>query len=308
MREKRERKEKFMKEKRLEFEKIIGLSRIFIGVFATVMMLFILLSLPASAENFKYDFPPSAAEVNVNLDGRSVLEGEAAIIDSVTYVPLRSFSELCDADSIGWNENTKTATVEKYNMRASISKESPYIEASGRYFMLNTPILNINDRLFVPVREMAKLFSLDVKWDDKMRTVVLKNTNKSFVGGDRYYSNDDLYWLSRIISAEARGEVLRGKIAVGNVVLNRMRSSSYPNTIYGVIFDRKNGTQFSPVAIGSIYNTPTQESVIAAKICLEGHTLSNEILFFMNPRIATNNWIAKNREFAFKIGNHSFYK
>lgn len=301
MREKRERKEKFMKEKRLKFQNLLS-------CFVMLICFVALFSLPAFAEDFKYDFPDGAAEVNIELDGRRILEGEAAIIDSVTYVPLRSFSELCDADSIGWNSKTRTATVEKYNMRASLSKESPYIEASGRYFMLNTPILNINDRLFVPVREMAKLFSLDVKWDDKMRTVVLKNTNKSFVGGDRYYSNDDLYWLSRIISAESRGEVLRGKIAVGNVVLNRKRSSSYPNTIYGVIFDRKNGTQFSPVAIGTIYNTPTKESVIAAKICLEGYTLSDEILFFMNPRIATNNWIAKNREFAFKIGNHSFYK
>ena len=304
MREKRERKEKFMKEKRLKIMKISRIS----GIFATILMLFMMISLPAFAEDLKYDFPSSSAQVNIELDGRRVLDGEAAIINSVTYVPLRSFSELCDVESIEWNAKTRTATVEKYNMRASLSKESPYIEASGRYFMLNTPILNINDRLFVPVREMAKLFSLDVKWDDKTRTVVLKNTNKAFVSGEKFYNKDDLYWLSRIISAESQGEVLRGKIAVGNVVLNRMRSSSYPNTIYGVIFDRKNGTQFSPVAIGSIYNTPTQESVIAAKICLEGHTLSNEILFFMNPRIATNNWIAKNREFAFKIGNHSFYK
>ena len=308
MREKRERKEKFMKEKRLKFKRIIRISRIITTVFATVLMLFALLSFTASAEDSKYDFPLSAVQVNIELDGRRVLEGEAAIIDSVTYVPLRSFSQLCNADSITWNSKTRTATVEKYNMRASISEQSPYIEASGRYFMLNTPILNISDRLFVPIRELSKLFSIEVKWDANTLTVVLKNTNKAFISGEKFYNKDDLYWLSRIISAESQGEVLRGKIAVGNVVLNRMRSSSYPNTIYGVIFDRKNGTQFSPVAIGSIYNTPTQESVIAAKICLEGHTLSNEILFFMNPRIATNNWRAKNREFAFKIGNHSFYK
>ena len=308
MREKREGKEKFMKEKRLEFEKIIRIPRIITTVFAIALTLFALLSLTASAEDLKYDFPPSAAQVNIELDERRVLDGEAAIIDSVTYVPLRSFSELCDPESISWNSKTRTATVEKYNMRASISEESPYIEASGRYFMLNTPVLNISDRLFVPVRELSKLFSIEVNWNANTRTVVLKNTNKAFVSGEKFYNKDDLYWLSRIISAESQGEVLRGKIAVGNVVLNRVRSKNYPNTIYGVIFDRKNGTQFSPVAIGSIYNTPTQESVIAAKICLEGYSLSDEILFFMNPRIATNNWISKNREFAFKIGNHSFYK
>ena len=110
-----------------------------------------------------------------------------------------------------------------------------------------------------------------------------------------------------IISAEAKGESLKGQIAVGNVVLTRVRSTSYPNTIYGVIFDRKHGTQFSPVSYGTIYQTPTESSVIAAKICLEGYTLSDTILFFMNPRLATNNWISKNRPYAFTIGNHDFY-
>ena len=122
-----------------------------------------------------------------------------------------------------------------------------------------------------------------------------------------FYRADEVLWLARIIHAESAGEPLLGQIAVGNVVLNRVKSSAYPNTIYGVIFDRKNGTQFSPVVFGTIYNTPNTDSVIAAKLCLEGYTLSDSIFFFMNPRIATNNWISKNRPFAFRIGNHNFY-
>ena len=255
----------------------------------------------------EYDFPEGSTSVNVTYNGRRVLEGEAAIIDDVTYVPLRSFSELMGAEKIEWNDKTKTATVKKYNMKANISQSTPYIEASGRYFYLSNPLKNINDRIFLPVRIAAKLFCVDVDWNSNSRTVVLKSTNKSFLSGSEYYNSDDLYWLSRIINAEASGESLRGKIAVGNVVINRRASKSYPNTIYGVIFDRKNGTQFSPVAIGTIYKTPNAESVIAAKICLEGYTLSDSILFFMNPRIATNNWISKNRPFAFRIGNHNFY-
>jgi hypothetical protein len=255
----------------------------------------------------EYDFPEGSASVNVTYNGRRVLEGEAAIIDDVTYVPLRSFSELMGAEKIEWNDKTKTATVKKYNMKANVSQSTPYIEASGRYFYLSNPLKNINDRIFLPVRIAAKLFCVDVDWNSSSRTVMLKSTNKQFLSGSEYYNSDDLYWLSRIINAEASGESLRGKIAVGNVVINRRASKSYPNTIYGVIFDRKNGTQFSPVAIGTIYKTPNAESVIAAKICLEGYTLSDSILFFMNPRIATNNWISKNRPFAFRIGNHNFY-
>jgi N-acetylmuramoyl-L-alanine amidase len=110
-----------------------------------------------------------------------------------------------------------------------------------------------------------------------------------------------------IIEAEAGGEILEGKIAVGNVVLNRVADKRYPNTIYGVIFDFKNGIQFTPAYTGTIYNTPSAESIAAAKMCLEGYEIIDGVLFFFNPRIATTDWISKNRPFAGRIGLHDFY-
>lgn len=255
----------------------------------------------------KYDFPAGSASVNITLDTRRVLEGEAAIINSVTYVPLRAFSELLYADSILWNEKTRTATVKKGNTQISVRDGAYYIEASGRYFYTPERVLNIGDRLFVPVRPFAAAFCLDLEWNGATRTVELESTGRTLERGATYYDQGDLYWLSRIISAEAKGESLYGQIAVGNVVLNRVASRSYPNTVYGVIFDRVGGTQFSPVAIGTIYNTPTESAQVAAKICLEGYSISDRILFFMNPRIATNSWISRNRPYAFTIGNHRFY-
>lgn len=130
---------------------------------------------------------------------------------------------------------------------------------------------------------------------------------KSMVKADSAYDYEDLYWLSRIISAEARGESFTGQIGVGTVVLNRVRSKEFPNTVKGVVFDRKYGTQFTPVANGSIYNTPTQSAVVAAKMCLDGYTLSNSVLYFLNPSIATSSWIQNNRKYAFRVGNHEFY-
>ena len=91
------------------------------------------------------------------------------------------------------------------------------------------------------------------------------------------------------------------------MVLNRVSSPQNHNTIYGVFFDRKHGTQFSPVSFGTIYNTPSEESVIAAKVCLEGYSLSSEALFCMNPKLATTSWISQNRPYLFTIGNHLFY-
>ena len=261
----------------------------------------------AQRANFKYDFPQNAAPVSIELDSKRVLDGEAAIINSVTYVPLRSFCELVGANSIEWDAKNRVATVKKSNTTVKVSDRISYVEANGRYFYSNEPIRNISDRLFVPIRLLCSALCVDVGWNAESRTVELKSTKNQLISGSAYYNSDDLYWLSRIISAEASGEPLLGKIAVGNVVLNRKASKSYPNTIYGVIFDRKNGTQFSPVAFGTIYNTPTAESIVAAKICLEGYSVDQKILFFMNPKIATNNWIAQNRPFAFNIANHYFF-
>lgn len=260
---------------------------------------------------FIFGLTTSAAEgtsdVNVTFGGRAILEEDAVIINSVTYVPVRSFSEEMNADSVTWNNSTRTATVKKGSTTISIAEGAYYISANGRYFYTVEKILNIGGRLFAPIRPLCEAFCVDLVWNGKTRTVELTSSGRSLKSGSEFYASDEVYWLSRIISAESSGEPLKGKIAVGNVVLNRVRSSSYPNTIYGVIFDRKHGTQFSPVSMGTIYNTPTAESIIAAKICLEGYSISDRILFFMNPRIATSNWISKNRPFAFRIGNHNFY-
>jgi N-acetylmuramoyl-L-alanine amidase len=274
-----------------------------LGSALALALSFTVLSVGASG----YRFPEGAVPVGITLDGETVLQGEAVIIRSVTYVPLRSFAEMAGADSIEWNAKTATATVTKGSVRMEITDGGYYIVASGRYFYTPEPVLNISDRLFVPIRPLAKCFSLDLQWDGASRTVALRTTGKTLTPGSAYYDAEDLYWLSRIISAESAGESLYGQIAVGNVVLNRVAHRQFPNSVYGVIFDRVGGVQFTPVAIGTIYRTPSARSVIAAKICLEGYSISEDILFFMNPRIATSNWISKNRPFAFRIGNHDFY-
>lgn len=129
----------------------------------------------------------------------------------------------------------------------------------------------------------------------------LPNTHES------YYNSEDLYWLSAIISAEARGECFEGKLAVGSVVLNRTESDFYPDDVKGVIFDTVGGVQFTPAASGSIYKEPTEESVLAAKVCLEGYRLDRSILFFYNPSISTSTYFTEKRTFVTSIGNHDFF-
>ncbi len=261
----------------------------------------------SAAQERSISFPAGSSQVSVYKDGKPVLAGKSALINSVTYVALRDFCELVGGCTVSWDAKTRTAVVTKGTKVATATDGDYYIYEDGRCFYTVERIRIISDTMFVPVRPLARALGVEVGWDNATRSVTLTNTGIMPKSGDEFYNENDLYWLSRIISAEAKGESLRGQMAVGNVVLNRKASPSYPNTVYGVIFDRRGGTQFSPVSFGTIYQKPTASSIIAAKICLEGYSLSNEILFFMNPRIATNNWIVRNRTFEFRIGNHDFY-
>ncbi len=255
--------------------------------------------------------PSGAAtrEIRVSYNGKEITNPKSLLINSVTYVPLRAFSEMMGVYNITWNQNTQTAAISTNGLQLSAKVGTLYITANDRCFYTVEKILNIGGRVYVPVRPLARAFGLDVHWDGAAYSVKLTSNGSGYCkSGSTYYDSDSLYWLSRIISAEAEVEPLLGKIAVGNVVLNRVASRDYPNSVYGVIFDRKNGTQFTPAVTGTIYYTPSRESVVAAKICLEGYSLSDEILFFFNPKIATTSWIARNRPYVMTIGNHEFYK
>ena len=272
----------------------------------SAIFIFLSAAFPASAKQEK---APPYESIPITLDGKRILGASAYLIGGNTYVPLRAFSDAVGEYEISWNDYTKTATVKNEGvLHISATPGKQYISVNGRYFYTVGEILNVDGRLYVPVRPLAKAFALELEWDASTRSVSLVSTGKRTKWANEVYNTDDLYWLSRIINAESGNEPFLGKIAVGNVVLNRKRSAQYPNTVYGVIFDRKHGLQFSPVGNGTIYNTPNTDSIIAAKICLEGYSLSSDILFFLNPRIATSFWIVYNRPFAFSIGRHDFYR
>jgi len=123
------------------------------------------------------------------------------------------------------------------------------------------------------------------------------------------YTATDLYWLSRIINAEAEAEPYEGKLAVGNVIMNRVKSASFPNTVKGVIFEYYHSIpQFSPVADGTIYNAPNADSIKAAKAVFSGTNVVGSATYFFNPDKSEGTWIVKNKTLVKRIGNHVFYR
>ena len=247
----------------------------------------------------------SHKKISVTLAGEKIPE-VAYLINETTYIPLRAALTLAGAE-ISFDDATRTAYVSMAGLNLSVKDGSYVAVANGRPLLTATPSVILSDgRMYIPNRSLAKTLGLSVEWQPPA-AVELSGKISPLPSSDQYYNSDDLSWLSKIISAEARGESLIGQIAVGNIVLNRMRSRDYPNTIYGVIFDKKHGIQFSPVRDGTIYREPTYSAIQAAKICLEGVSVSPDILFFLNPTASSSSWIVLNRKYAFTIGNHYFF-
>ncbi|HZJ83787.1 MAG TPA: peptidoglycan-binding protein [Clostridia bacterium] len=120
---------------------------------------------------------------------------------------------------------------------------------------------------------------------------------------------DDIFWLARIVHAESQGEPYEGMVAAGSVVMNRVKSNEFPNSIYGVIFEYyKNIPQFSPVEDGSIYCNPGSASLKAAEEAYWGSQPVGNALYFFNPQKAAGSWIVNNRQYITRIGSHAFYK
>lgn len=116
------------------------------------------------------------------------------------------------------------------------------------------------------------------------------------------YSSSDTNLLARLIYAEARGESYAGQVAVGAVVLNRVKSSSFPNTISGVIYQPY---AFTCVQDGQINLSPDRAALSAAKDAMNGWDPSYGSLYYYNPAVATSKWIFS-RKTVVTIGEHVF--
>ena len=116
------------------------------------------------------------------------------------------------------------------------------------------------------------------------------------------YHESEIYTLARLVHGEARGEPYVGKVAVAAVVLNRVRSSAFPNTISGVIYQ---AGAFDCVADGQINLAPGSDSLRAARDAMNGWDPTGGCVYYYNPATATSAWIWS-REVRLSIGAHNF--
>ena len=126
--------------------------------------------------------------------------------------------------------------------------------------------------------------------------------NGSSSSNSSNYTSSDAYLLAKCIYAEARGESYTGQVAVGAVILNRVKSSKFPNTIAGVIYQKD---AFTAVSDGQINLAPDKTAMNAAQDALNGWDPTYGCIYYYNPAVATSSWIF-GRETVTTIGKHVF--
>ena len=130
------------------------------------------------------------------------------------------------------------------------------------------------------------------------------NSSNSSSSSSSNVSSSNLNLLSRVVYGEARGESYTGQVAVAAVVLNRVKSSSFPNTISGVVYQ---SGAFDCVSDGQINLTPNETAKKAAQDALNGWDPTYGAIYYFNPATATNKWIWS-RPMTVTIGKHRFCK
>ncbi len=243
--------------------------------------------------------------VKVVLDGKYMqIKSEPQIVNGTTYLSMHEFCVCLGCTDVWENGGVTLRHGKDLSIRCDYGK--PYLIANGRaLYMENGSLLKANG-LWVPVRVLAKIFNMDVAWDGVTRTIYLTSKGGFIESGETFYDKEDLYWLSHIINAESRGEPLAGMIAVGNVILNRLNNPNFPDTIHGVIYDFSAGVQFAPAVDGSMELEPTEQTILAAKLCLDGAVVCKNGYYFMGTYVESC-WASRNRPLVMTVGKHNFF-
>lgn len=233
----------------------------------------------------------------------------AIAINGTTFIPVRDFFQALGC-TVEWSDSTKTVTVTRgTELQAVFQLNSRLARANSRCWYMDQPCTALNGSAMIPVRAAAKIFNAEVVWDAENQAVIL--TGEGLLeSGITYYEdeNDTLLWLARIIYHESGNQPLDGKVAVGNVVMNRVNNPMFPDTVYEVLYDNRTGVQFLKESNTKIFREPNEESWLAAKLVMEGYVTAPNCLYFASVRKINSCWAAKHRTYFGTIGAHAFWQ
>ena len=192
----------------------------------------------------------------------------------------------------------------------------PVSSTANKYVQKNNSTVSTNTyQAIYQVKSGDTLSSISQQYKVSIESIKQNNKidgNQIFVGQHLKINTDislqEVDLMARLVNAEAGGEPYTGKVAVAKVVLNRVNTNGFPNTIKDVIYEPiKNGYAFTPVTDGRINQPATQEARMAVEEALTSKETNSDWLYFYNPQTSTDKWITTRQTVA-QIGNHLFAK
>ncbi len=252
-------------------------------------------------------------EPAVTTDELVLIDGQPAPIEigriqceGITYVSLAGMAKALDNSvTAAWDGSIGTVTVTTENLTMTARLGDQYVIANGRYLFLPEGVGQNNGTVTVPLCLVTKAFDAQLSWDAAAGKILVQRGSGALMHADAFYNQDDLFWLSRVMYAEAGNQGLKGQMAVGNVVMNRVENSIFPNSIHGVLAQKN---QFSTYKGGALANrTPTESCIIAAKLVLDGGVVEEvENALWFDAKCA-NSWAARHKTHLATLGGHKFY-
>ncbi|MEW9669118.1 stalk domain-containing protein [Ammoniphilus sp. 3BR4] len=231
-------------------------------------------------------------EVYVNNQPMSFDRSPPFIKEGTTMVPLRSIAETLGVQ-VDWDEKSNMVTLQGSPKMIKLGIDQLAAEVNGQTKRLQQAPIIYNDRTYVPLRFISEELDKQVEWEPSQSIIFIADNQKE----------SDIYWLAKLVEAEASGEPYQGKVAVAAVILNRTNSTDFPKTIKSVIFEE---AQFTPVATKRIFSmTPKDGTIRAVREAMEGADPTLGALYFFNPG-KTDNRFLHSRSVTMTIGNHRF--
>ncbi|MDD4689168.1 MAG: stalk domain-containing protein [Eubacteriales bacterium] len=271
------------------------MKKIILSIIVMLLVYSVAYGQPVSIEG--YDIP-----IDIKINDITLKTPVTSFIqDDTVYVPLRAICEAFGAN-VSWNDETEVATVTRGDISIQISENSASNGITKGYMY--------HDSLCAPIRLIVQKFGFLVGWDNRYHNVIITDENFTLPDAsiDRNaYSNDDILLLAKLIYAEAGATTFSEQLGIGSVVMNRVKSSSYPNTISGVIYDKKWAVQFPPAFDGSLDRDPSGIAIIAAKCAAHGvNNVGSSIGFTYTGD--TISWITQNMKLHKAFQSVSFYE
>lgn len=224
-----------------------------------------------------------ADETFVSINDTWIMDDDLVIeVSDVLYGLAAGISDRMGLDYT-WHDSANLLVIVVDGNYISYKLDTDLVNTNNKYENMRFNTIAVKNRLYVPLDSLAEKLGFTYTWDEDWLTVNLVSDQLTFTESEVKvfnYTEEDVLWLARIVNVEARSASLTKKIAVANVVLNRVNSDRFPNTIKEVIFQKG---QFPP-AYYSYFATsePAESSFIAARRAMMGIIIAENCLFFNN--------------------------